>query len=103
MSATRPASPFRAHEGGILRAPNLRTLPATLVLYRTHARLGFSGRRVWAAELAALAEFDLNFLAVATIRCHRQMIGAMHRPCLRVLLMHRAGPIAITRAPSVES
>jgi hypothetical protein len=44
MSATRLASPFRAHAGEILRAPNPRTLRA----------------RVSAARLAALAEFDLD-------------------------------------------
>ena len=48
------------------------------------------------------AEFDLDFPAVVTIGCRRQLISAMRRPGLQALLMHRAGLIAITRAPSVE-
>jgi hypothetical protein len=61
-----------------------------------------SGQRVSAARLSALADFDLDLPAVVTIGCQRQLIAAMRRPRLQALLMHRAGLIAVTRAPSVE-
>jgi hypothetical protein len=75
MSATRLASRFRAHGGG---------------------------RRVPAVKLAALAELDLDSLAVVTVGCQRQRIAAMRRLRRQTLLMHRAGLGAVARAASVE-
>jgi hypothetical protein len=101
MRPTRLASPFRAH-GRDSPGPEPADTPGNPHVYRTDARFGFSGQRVPAAKLAALAEFDLDFPAVVNIGCQRQLIAAMRRPRLQALLMHRAGLIAIRRAPPVE-
>jgi glycolate oxidase iron-sulfur subunit len=59
-------------------------------------------RRVLKAKLAALAELDLDFLAVVNPGCQRQLITAMRRARLRTRVMHLAELVALARAGSAE-
>lgn len=55
-------------------------------------------RRVLAAKLAALADLDLDFLAVVNPGCQRQLITAVRRARLRTRVMHLAELVAVARA-----
>ena len=52
-------------------------------------------RRVLEEKLAALAELDLDFLAVVNPGCQRQMIAAMRRARLRTRVLHVAELVAL--------
>lgn len=69
----------------------------TYAILRRH-----DSRRVLKAKLAALAELDLDFLAVVNPRCQRQLITAMRRARLRTRVVHLAELVAAARAGSVE-
>jgi glycolate oxidase iron-sulfur subunit len=59
-------------------------------------------RRVLKAKLAALAELDLDFLAVVNPGCQRQLITAMRRARLRTRVLHLAELVALARAGSAD-
>jgi glycolate oxidase iron-sulfur subunit len=59
-------------------------------------------RRVLEAKLAALAELDLDFLAVVNPGCQRQLIAAMRRARLRTRVLHLAELVAVARAESAD-
>jgi glycolate oxidase iron-sulfur subunit len=60
-------------------------------------------RRVLAAKLAALAELDLDFLAVVNPGCQRQMTAAMRRARLRTRAMHLAELVALAQSAVAQS
>ena len=60
-------------------------------------------RRVLEAKLAALAQLDLDFLAVVNPGCQRQMIAAMRRARLRTRVMHLAELVALATTKHVQA
>ncbi len=57
-------------------------------------------RRILAAKLAALAELDLDFLAVVNPGCQRQLIAGLRRARLRTRVLHLAELAAMAQAES---
>ena len=55
------------------------------------------------AKLAALAELDLDSLAVVNPGCQRQMIAAMRRAGLRARVLHLAELVALAQSAVVQS
>jgi len=57
-----------------------------------------ASRRILEAKLAALAELDLDFLAVVNPGCQRQLIAGLHRARLRTRVLPLAEPAAMAQA-----
>jgi glycolate oxidase iron-sulfur subunit len=72
-------------------------LPGPILIDGRPARIG---RRIMAAKLAALAEPDLDFLAVVNPGCQRQLIAGLRRARLRTRVLHLAELAAMAQAES---
>jgi glycolate oxidase iron-sulfur subunit len=57
-------------------------------------------RRILQVKLAAIAELDLDFLAVVNPGCQRQMIAGLRRARLRTRVLHLAELVALAQAES---
>jgi cysteine-rich protein len=57
-------------------------------------------RRILEAKLAALAELNLDFLAVVNPGCQRQLIAGLRRARLRTRVLHLAELAAMAQAES---
>jgi len=62
--------------------------------------IGEGRRRILEARLAALAELDLDFLAVVNPGCQRQLIAGSRRARLRTRVLHPAEIVARAQAGS---
>jgi hypothetical protein len=120
MSAATVAggSAIGADLGRIVGAANVEVRPTALVPYRTcfdpaddrQRSRGAAGtyaivrpresRRILEAKLAALAELDLDFLAVVNPGCRRQLIAGLRRARLRTRVLHLAELVALAQAES---